>query len=268
MTLTENIYLLESLILSGKPPSIIPYEEGLPLWLKRAAKYYKLKHNKISIGLIDPQTPLEFDVLQKIHKQIEKKEPMQWLISADKINPRYRALFVKNNVPFIFKDQSIFAPLLGLKMNRKQVRNASHANTTIVSNLILALELKLLAGVLTNQLTIEDFNLEDLQSFLEKRNFNISKMTLSRTINQLIKKELVMSRGAGPNRLLNFKSQKDIWTSIRNTPIKTGVKLFETKYQILKKGKIYSGESALQHYSDLAEPDKKTLLLHKKTMTF
>ncbi|MCB9086035.1 MAG: hypothetical protein H6624_16950 [Bdellovibrionaceae bacterium] len=264
MVLKENIALLRILILSEIPPEVLPFGGDLPLWLRKVAKYHKIKSNKTAIGLIEPKTPLEFDVLRKIYSQVEKKEPIQWLISADKINPRYRALFVKNNIPFIFKDQSIFAPLLGLKINRKQLGETAYTNAEIVSKSISALELKLLAGVLSNQLILADFNLDDLLAILTKRNITISKMTLSRAINKLIKRELVITEGSGPNRQLNFKPHTDIWHSIRNTPIKTGTKLVEVKWPILKKRNILSGESALQFYSDLAEPEKKTFAVTQK----
>ncbi len=234
------------------------------MWLRRAAKYHKVKSNKIAIGLIEPKNSLEFDVLQKVQNQVEKKEPIQWLISADKINPRYRALFIKNNVPFIFKDQSIYAPLLGLKINRNQMRKTSNTNEEIVAKPIAALELKILAGVLSNQLNLEDFNLDDLLTVLEKRNFNLSKMTLSRAINQLIKRELVTAQGSGPNRQLNFKPKNDIWLSTQHIPVKTGTKLIEVKWPIIKKGNILSGESALQHYSDLAESEQRTFAVTQK----
>jgi hypothetical protein len=264
MILKENISLLQSLILSGQTPEILPFGDDLPLWLSRAAKYYRVKSNKIAIGLIEPKGSLEFGVLQKVQSQIEKKEPIQWLISADKVNPRYRALFVKNSVPFIFKDQSIYAPLLGLKINRNKMRKASNTNEEVVEKPISALELKLLAGVLSNQLNLEDFNLDDLLAILEKQNLNISKMTLSRTVNQLIKRELVTAEGSGPNRQLNFKPKNDIWLSIQHMPIKMGTKLIEVKWPILKKGHVLSGESALQYYSDLAEPEQRSFAVTQK----
>lgn len=73
MVLKENIALLRILILSEIPPEVLPFGGDLPLWLRKVAKYHKIKSNKTAIGLIEPKTPLEFDVLRKIYSQVEKK---------------------------------------------------------------------------------------------------------------------------------------------------------------------------------------------------
>ena len=264
MIFEKSISLLKSLFpMKG---TTIPklYERELPLWLRRAAKFYTLELNKTSIGLIQPQTKLGFETLQKMQRQIEKKEHIQWLIIADNVNPKYRALFVKNQVPFIFKDQSIFAPMLGTKLQSKQLKNSSEPDVTIVSPSVSPMGLKLLAGYLTDQLKIKDFNLDDLQFYLKKNACNFSKTTLSRTINDLIHRDLVLPHSLGPKRKLTFKSKKEVWQHLCHNQIKTGSQLLKVRWHMKKKESIYSGESALSYYSDLAPPLQKTIALTKK----
>lgn len=170
---------------------------------------------------------------------------------ADDLNPKYRALFVKNNVPYIYKDKSLFAPKLGLKiLDYKEPKSLS---AKPIEESIGPFELKLIAGYLTGFIVREGFNLNQIELILENNNYKCSKGKLAQAINHLIDLEFVDARGTGPNRLVIFKDRQEVWSKLKVTPVKSFSKSIES-YRMVEDNFIFSGETALAHYSDLAEP--------------
>jgi hypothetical protein len=260
----ENITILEDVLAVGQL-SIEKYNESLPLWLKQAATYYRA-HGKNGDGviLIWPKGDPDYETLIRVYTHISKKTQMLSFLVTDRINSRYRSLFVKNKIPFIHKAESIFAPGLGVKLQQADLRKQPTKNETVVGAELSPFGLKLIAGYLTDHITFHSFNLEILMQFLKKKNYFTSKTKLSRVTKELIHLGLLDSKGLGPSKKLHFKNKQEVWDILRVSNIKTASKTIEASYQVKSAKLILSGESALSSFTDLSEPTKTTFAVTNK----
>ena len=266
MGIDENIKLLTLLFLN-QTPIINPYRNSLALWLKQSAFYYLIsdKKNKVTLGLIKPKSALKYEIIIKIRQQMEKKSKIPWLIIADKLNPKYRSLFVRNNIPYVYKDISIFAPLLGLKLTTTSLTFNDGGDVEITAQRPSPFEFKLLAGYLTDLIKFKYFNLDDLQNFLKDNKYSCSKDKLSRVTRQLVIRNLIGFIGQGPQRKLHFESKEVIWEYLLNYDIKeTGKTVKSNLSNIEPNNFIHTGETALAQFSDLASTRSISLAMTQK----
>ncbi|MBI2519772.1 MAG: hypothetical protein HYV97_05125 [Bdellovibrio sp.] len=244
---------------SGERKALPVALDNFPAWISRTVQIYAFNLAKNhSVYLVRPLKELEFDQLTNILAQVESKLGGPALLVADDVNPKYRPLFVKNNVPFVYKEKTIFAPKLGLKL--LNYRETKPQKTRQLEEAISPFELKLLAGYLTAFIMREGFNLSQLEFILEGYKFKCSKAKLAQAINHLIELDFVDTKGAGPNRLVTFKNRQEIWDRLKKQPLKPFSKTIES-YYMTNADYIFSGETALAHYSDLAEPKMRYLAM-------
>ncbi len=262
----KAIDLLEELIHGSKAhfKSDLVNLDAFPVWMSRTIQVYGIKLSREEhIYLVRPQKALPFDQLTNILLQIEKRLGGIVLLVADELNPKYRSLFVKNNIPFIYKDKSLFAPMLGIKLFDYKIPKAIKSKTIDLE--LTAFELKLLAGYLTGFIVREGFNLNQLEMILKNNQFQCSKSKLSQAINHLIKLNYVDVTGSGPNRLVTFKDRKEVWEELKSMSSKRFSKTVEGYYMI-EGDFIFSGETALAHYSDLADSKVKHIAITNKEL--
>lgn len=260
----SNLSLLESLI-PGGGLEVKPSQESLPLWLRQVATYYLVyMRGEVVAGLIMPKADLDYDVLVKVQKQMEKRTERPFLLIADELNPKYRSLFVRNKIPFVYKNASIFAPALGFKLTSMGWTKHKEKEPRIIDSLITSFELKLLAGFLTEHISLQAFNLDDLQMLLSRNQYKCSKNKLSRATKELIGRGLLTTKGWGPKRKLQFISKNEIWEYLLYYNPKRTSKIVEGYYVIPNAAYIYAGESALSQFSDLSLPVKPRYTLTNK----
>jgi hypothetical protein len=251
-------------LLGGDPNAHYVDTKNLPVWIVKSVDLYAVRLNEsVRIYLFRPIKDLAFEQITNILNQIQKRLGGTTLLIADDINPRFRALFVKNNVPFIYKDKSIFAPMLGLKLfdykKPKKIENVT------VDNEISPFELKLLAGYLTGFITLKEFNLKQLEAILVKNNYQCGRSKLSLAINKLIKLGYLDVKGSGPHRLVMFKNMDEVWELLQDQIVKRFHKTVKG-YYMDDVDHIISGETALAHYSDLVEPKLRYIALTNKEL--
>ena len=231
----------------------LPKEHSLPAWVLAAANIHKFNISPDeAMYLIEPKKELTFDALLNIQKQVAKRLERVALLIVDEVNPKYRGLFVNHSVPFIFKDVSIYAPELGIKlMNFDKVRPS--AVVKVPANKINSFELKIVAGYLTGFLTCNYLNLDNLLLSLMDNDYKCSKSKLSQAINHFLDLGYMQSCGSGPNRKVKFNPKQYIWEELQNVGMKSSIKRYELHSDVVGEI-ILSGESALAEYSDLSEP--------------
>lgn len=259
LTLIESLFQMGGkLIVNQEKP------RGFPMWISKAFNLYQisLKENQY-IYLLKNKNHVEYENLVNARDFIERKLEAPVLIIADDINPKFRSLFVRFAIPFVYLDKAIFAPALGVKiMNFKSMHNQSIHK--IHDQTISPFELKLLAGFLTDQLNVSEFNINEIQNALIENNYFCSRTKISNGIVELIEKGFIRTQGKGPNRVLDFIGKDKVWNLLNEFEIKKTHVVIEEMYQLKKTKQIYSNESALSRYSNLAEPSKVTHALTNK----
>lgn len=237
--------------------------KGLPVWLEKAAQYYEIIIGEgRRILLIKPLKEFEFGQYSNILRQVEKRFEGVAILVADDLNPKFRSLFVKNNIPFIYKNQSLFAPKLGLVLFDYKTPKA--LKNRVLKDEISPFEMKLLAGYLTGHIVREGFNLSDLETILKSNKYKCSKAKLSQAINHIIELGFMDVKGSGPNRIVTFKSRNDIWEEIKGYKVQPFFKMVEGDCLIDDLDYIFSGETALAHYTNLTEPKVRHIALTRK----
>lgn len=259
----QAIELIQELLKTGPRTHAVDIDK-LPVWIAKSVDVFALRLNKeMRLYLVKPLKELAFEQITNILEQVQKRLGGITLLVADDVNPRFRALFVKNNVPFVYRDKSIFAPALGLKLfDYKAHRKIENVN---IENEITPFELKLLAGYLTGFIVQEGFNLNQLEEILAHNKYQCAKSKLAQAVNQLIKLGYLTVTGSGPNRLVKFKNREEVWDQLKDQDVKRFHKTVKG-YYIDNVDHVVSGETALAHYSDLVEPKINYLALTNKEL--
>ncbi len=233
---------------------------GFPLWLRGAAHLFKITlPDGRSAHLLCPKATLPFEQLMRVHEALTNKLEEHILVIADKLPAKHRPLLVKFRIPFIYKDESIFAPDLGIKFGKlKKLKTKLDADER--KQALTPFGLKVTAGVLTNLLP-KEFTLKFLFSAFQKRKAKLSLSKLSQTLNELAESGLLIRHGSGPQK--SYSSRHDVlWTALLGLELSPLYREVQTNY-IPKDRQTYivAGESALSHYSHLAEPKQETIAM-------
>ncbi len=237
--------------------------QGLPLWINKSVQIVVFAiHSNQKVALVFLEHELEFDQIVNIQRQVQKRMNAIVVIVADNQTSKYRPLFVREGVAFIFKNETIFAPELGVRFFNSTIVKKVGSEYEIREELV-PFEVKLLSGYLTNFLTHKMYNLDDILKILINNNYRCSKGKISNTVRSLLKKRIVMSEGCGPNRTMSFKGKAETWQLLEESQIAKSHRLVESNYD-LGENKILSGETALACYSDLSAPIVKTAALTNK----
>lgn len=230
---------------------------SLPLWIQCGVEIYEMNMGMNEpLYLVVPKKKLEFDQLKNIIAIIEKKLKRIVLLVANDLPSKYRSLFVREGVPFVYKNNSIFAPQIGIKlMNFKEPK----LKGSLLKDLSVSpFELKLLAGYLTGHIANDKLNLNKLETILAKHGGRYSKSKLSNSVNHLLELDYMDTEGHGPHKVFTFKAKEEVWSRLQKASLKAFSKSVEC-YYLVEGDYIFSGESALAHYSNLADPRIKYL---------
>lgn len=264
MGFMESYALLTDLVPESLlSPTATPVNPGgLAAWVNHAVEVYTLElRNGEKIYLIVPKMELAFKQVVIVVDQVRKHYGGLPLLVADDLDPRFRSLFVKKRIPYIYKNQSLYFPELGLKILdfKKSTRKASQ----IVSSSLGAFELKLLSGYLTGFFEDAYYNLNDILAVLGGYNYRCSKTKLSATVNKLLSSGYLEAHGAGPNRKVQFQDRDEVWANALESAVGPFLTTYETTLAIDDSEAILSHESALAGYSNLASPKKPRFALSR-----
>lgn len=235
---------------------------GLPIWIKGAARLFQIPLDDHTVHLLYPKKTLPFEQLMRVHEALTKKLKGHVLVIADKLPPKHRPLLVKFRIPFIYKDESIFAPGLGIKFGKlKKLEVAPKLEVEEKKQALTPFALKIMAGILSDQLPRE-FTLKLLFGNFQRKKAKLSLSKLSATLNELAVNGLLLQHGAGPQKSYSCDDNRTLWTKLLDVEAPPLYREAQTNY-IPKDRRTYivAGESALSHYSDLAEPKQVTIAM-------
>lgn len=235
----------------------------LPSWIKNLAE---IKVARLSSGIkiyfLKTVKTVEFDVLMNLQNQTSKRFDAIVVLVADDLNPKFRPLLVKLGIPYIYQNQTVFIPDLGLKISK--IDSFEKKINTKMELGLGSFEFRLIAGFLTGFLTESLFNLEDLNNILFENNFHCSKSKLSEAVATLVRLEYVSVEGKGPFKKVKFYNRKDVWEKVNYADDVQTKKLFAAYYIDSNREYVSAGETALAKMSDLSEPTLKHFALTNK----
>jgi hypothetical protein len=239
--------------------------QGLTAWVKGAIDLYELPFlgtPSAPLYLVLPRTDMDFEHLVRIYKQLVEKLHSHVLVVADQLPPKHRPLLVKFRIPFIYKDESIFAPELGLKFsNLKTLQTEPRLEVQNRNDALATFAIKIVAGLLTNQIP-QQFTLKLLYESLQQKKAKVSLAKLSNALNDLAENDMLLTRGGGPKKAYAKNSVQATWQKL--TELKLAPFFREVQANYIPKDEaayVVAGEMALSHYSNLAEPKRTTVAM-------
>lgn len=243
-------------------PQYLPMEQikGLPVWMRENIRVLKLSMKEAApLYLVVPKPQLAFEHLMRIYQLLHEKLGPLVLVIADQMPPKHRPLLVKFRIPFIYKNESVFAPDLGLKFGQLKKFDAKpRLELANKKESLTPFALKIVAGLLTNQIPKEFTQKQLLERLQDQTKISASK--LSPALSELTENELLLSRGAGPTKSYTQESHQKTWEKMLSQAFAPFFKEVETNY--LPKplaAYVVAGEAALARYSNLAHPNQHVI---------
>jgi hypothetical protein len=208
---------------------------------------------------------IAFEHLMRIHRQLVEKLKAPVLVIADNLPSKHRPLLVKFNIAFIYKNESVYAPELGLKFDR--IRRFKEDRTIKVENkkeTVTPFALKVVAGLLTNQIPPE-FTLKSLHEQIQREGVDLSTTKLSLTLKELTENGLLLGGGAGPTRYFTRVDVEKTWEKFLALPLAPFFREAQTNH-VPKNRETFclAGETALAQYSNLAATATATIAMSVK----
>ncbi|MGE3757810.1 MAG: hypothetical protein AB7H97_08640 [Pseudobdellovibrionaceae bacterium] len=243
-------------------PVQLPIEriKGLPIWMRESIRILEIPTKGAdAIYLVIPRPQIPFEHLMRTHQLLQEKLGPLVLIIADRMPPKHRPLLVKFRIPFIYKNESVFVPNLGLKIgNLKKFEDQTKLELAPKKEELTPFALKILAGLLTNQIP-QEFTQKLLLKKLQAKT-KISGSKLSPALTELTGRELLLAHGAGPTKAYTQENHQKTWEKILSLTLAPLFKEIETNY-LPKPLNTYvvAGETALASYSNLAHPNKNII---------
>ncbi|MFV3408902.1 hypothetical protein ACNH6C_09870 [Bdellovibrio bacteriovorus] len=238
---------------------------GVPVYISQAFSSHQLgvgEPEQYQLLLLTPKRELAFEQIMNALRFVRRLNArIIPVLIADDVNPKFRPLLVREKVPFLYKDKTIFIPEVGLKgdigkmmrMRAKQGLGLKDAQFELKP-----LALKVIAGYLTDQVpaVFSQGNLFDQI----KSKAGVSRTKFSEAIRDLVRAELLVSNGLGPKKEYKFAPKQQVWAAVGKIPMGKLFRVVEVDQAPKAKGDyVFAGETALSDFSNLAEPKKKTI---------
>ncbi|MFH1356296.1 MAG: hypothetical protein ABII18_04095 [bacterium] len=230
--------------------------KNLPMWILGSVKVYVvfLEDNDLNINFVQLSKDLTFGQVTLIYKKLTEQLNGFIIMIADNMPAKYRGLLVRSRISYVFKDQSIYAPDLGLHINNAKKHFASKPEIKQTEALLTPFALKLIAGIITEHLP-KDFTLKGLLRILHQKTVKASVAKLSMTLNLLVQNNLILSKGSGPQKSFIARTNQEMFDVLNELRIAPLYKTYEYSHSpFVTEKSCRAGETALAQYSMLAEP--------------
>lgn len=237
--------------------------KGLPVWIKESIQLYDLPLEGLGarLYLVVPKENITLEHLTRIYRQLAEKLDAHIIVIADHMPPKHRPLLVKYRIPFIYKDESIFAPALGLKFGQlKKFEPKFKFDLEDRKETLTPFALKIIAGLLTNKIP-QEFTHKFLHQKLSEQT-KLSSSKLNPILNELAANGFLLIQGSGPTKTYIKNETQKIWEKTLATSFAPFFREVQTNYIPNDRG-AYSiaGETALAHYSNLAAPKQTAIAM-------
>lgn len=227
-------------------------QKYLPLYIANNFIIQKADINGIQCLSLSPRDELpNLAALKKQIKQINEIESLPIFIQLDNLSNFRKENLLKNNIPFILADKMAFLPFMATFLTNDQYQNNAINDKLTMSAQLLLIWILYQGG--------KDFFVSDALDTLK-----FSNMTLTRAYRQLVATGKFSERKRGRKIYLSIDCTKqelfeDMKSYLRNPIVNTG---YMMKSKVTKE-MVYSGETALSHYSFINPPKIPVYAIHK-----
>lgn len=227
-------------------------QKYLPLYIANNFIIQKADINGIQCLSLSPRDELpNLAALKKQIKQINEIESLPIFIQLDNLSNFRKENLLENNIPFILADKMAFLPFMATLLTNDQ-----YQNNAIIEKLTMSAQLLLIWILYQGG---KDFFVSDALDTLK-----FSNMTLTQAYRQLVATGKFSERKKGRKIYLSIDCTKqelfeDMKSYLRNPIVNTG---YMMKSKVTKE-MVYSGETALSHYSFINPPKIPVYAIHK-----
>jgi hypothetical protein len=237
--------------------------KGFPVWIKESIQLYDFPLEGLAapLYLVVPKENITVEHMTRIYRQLAEKLDAHIIVIADRMPPKHRPLLVKYRIPFIYKDESIFAPELGLKFGQlKRFESKLKFDLESKKETLTPFALKIIAGLLTNKIP-QEFTHKFLHQKLSEQT-KLSSSKLNPILNDLAANGFLLIQGSGPTKTYIKNEIQKIWEITLAASFAPFFREVRTNY-VPNDRSAYSiaGETALAHYSNLAAPRQTTIAM-------
>jgi hypothetical protein len=239
----------------------------LPAWVKNVANLRAMHAPQGALLVfIEPKEALPFEQIGSLVRLIRKEPGAIPVVVADHVNPRYRSLFARDHIAYIFSGGYV-VPELGLKVFGRIGQGEPVART--LHEELSPLSLKVLGGYLTDQLDDPTLKVDTLTHELQRRGQEISASKVSRTLRELTELGYVEEQGRGPAKTFALKPKTELWYQLQRAPT---ARLFRSVVKPLApvpRERVWAADSALAELTNLAHANPRTFAIYaRKDETF
>lgn len=228
---------------------------NLPLYLKAGYELWGAKIENISVVFANVKDEtLDIRVHQNAIKRLDELTSCHTILVFDKLDSRSCESLIKKHIPFVIKDKQIYMPFALLQIQTQNKKNTPlrEVSLTIDADTILV-------GYLDNQIN-SGMMIKEIAEVIGRE-----LRATSQALKVLEALEYVQIEVNGRSRYIHFISPIEVYERLQEV-VKSPV-----KYSFFAKGfigeKVYSGFTALSHYSTLVEEKIKTVAISYKKLT-
>ena len=228
---------------------------NVPLYLKAGYELWSAKIQDVCVVFASAKDEtIDIRIHQNAIKRLNELSSCHTVLVFDKLDSRSIESLIKKHIPFVIKDKQIYMPFALLQIQTQNKKNTPLREVSLTND----------ADVI-------------LIGYLDKK---IHNSMMIKEIAQAIGRELratsqalkvlealgyVQIEASGRSRYIHFISPIEVYDRLKE------VAKLPVKYRFFAKGfmgeKVYSGFTALSHYSTLIEQKIKTVAISHKQLT-
>jgi len=252
----QTLEAFSGLIPGGEALRPAKVQLPLPAWVKSAANLRAMHGPQGALLVfVEPKEAMSFEQIGSLVRLIRKEPGAIPVIVADHVNPRYRSLFARDHIAYIYSGGYV-VPELGLKVFGRIGQGEPVARK--LQEELSPLSLKILAGYLTNQLGESALKVDTLTNELQKRGQEISTSKVSRTLRELVEIDYAQEQGRGPAKTFALKPKAELWYQLQRAPTSRLFRATAGPMAPKAKERVWAADSALAELTNLAPANPRT----------
>lgn len=228
---------------------------NVPLYLKAGYELWSAKIQDVCVvfASVKDET-IDIRVHQNAIKRLDELTSCHTVLVFDKLDSRIIESLIKKHIPFVIKDKQIYMPFALMQIQTKNKKKTPLREVALTSDADM-----ILIGYLDNEIHSGMMIKEIAQAIGRELR------AASQALNVLEALGYVQIEVKGRSRYIHFISPMEVYERLKEEA-KSPV-----KYSFFTKGligeKVYSGFTALSHYSTLIEQKLKTVAISHKQIT-
>jgi len=228
---------------------------NVPLYLKAGYELWSAKIQDVCVvfASVKDET-IDIRVHQNAIKRLDELTSCHTVLVFDKLDSRSIESLIKKHIPFVIKDKQIYMPFALMQIQTQNKKKTPLREVSLTSDADM-----ILIGYLDNQIH-SSMMIKEIAQVIGRE-----LRATSQALNVLEALGYVQIEASGRSRYIHFISPIEVYDRLKE------VAKSPVKYSFFAKGfmgeKVYSGFTALSHYSTLVEEKIKTVAISHKQLT-